>query len=132
MSKIQQSMKKAQAGHEKSSRSTAGFAVSSRPVSSCGSCSPWPAATPLATDHGYMYRVDAKDTVALGFSNPATAQASGIQERPFSGQKGSTSDFCRCRYVIVSAEGMTPTCSQKRPLVKHLRGFGCWTLLRRT
>ena len=86
MSKIQQSMKKAQAGLVKSSRSPAGFAIPSRPVPSCGSCSPWPAATPLATDHGYMYRVDAKDTDALGLSNAATAQASAIQEGRFGDQ----------------------------------------------
>jgi hypothetical protein len=86
MSKIRQSMEKAQAGHVKSSRSPAGFAVSSMPVLSCGSCSPWPAATPLATDHGYIYRVDAKDTDALGLSNGTTAQASAIQERPFNDQ----------------------------------------------
>ncbi len=33
-----------------------------------------------------MYRVDAKDTDALGPSNAATAQESAIQEEPFSDQ----------------------------------------------
>ena len=40
----------------------------------------------VATDRGYMYRVDAKDTDALGLSNAATAQESAIQEGPFSDQ----------------------------------------------
>jgi probable FeS assembly SUF system protein SufT len=40
----------------------------------------------VATDRGYMYRVDAKDTDALGFSNAATAQAPAVQEATFSDQ----------------------------------------------
>jgi probable FeS assembly SUF system protein SufT len=40
----------------------------------------------VATDGGYMYRVDAKDTDALGFSNPATAQAPAVAEGIFSDQ----------------------------------------------
>jgi probable FeS assembly SUF system protein SufT len=40
----------------------------------------------VATDHGYMYRVDAKDTDALGISNPATAEVPAIQEGTFSEQ----------------------------------------------
>ena len=40
----------------------------------------------VATDRGYMYRVDAKDTDALGLSNAATAQAPAVQEGPFSDQ----------------------------------------------
>ena len=38
----------------------------------------------VATDHGYMYRVDAKDTDALGLSNATTAPA--VQEGTFSDQ----------------------------------------------
>ena len=38
----------------------------------------------VATDRGYMYRVDAKDTDALGLSNVATAQAPAVQEGTFS------------------------------------------------
>ena len=40
----------------------------------------------VATDRGYMYRVDAKDTDALGLSNAATAQAPTVHEGPFSEQ----------------------------------------------
>lgn len=40
----------------------------------------------VATDHGYMYRVDAKDTDALGLSNAATAQAPPVHEGNFSDQ----------------------------------------------
>ena len=40
----------------------------------------------VATDRGYMYRVDAKDTDALGLSNAATAQAPAVQEGTFSDQ----------------------------------------------
>ena len=40
----------------------------------------------VATDHGYMYRVDAKDTDALGLSNAATAQAPPVHEGAFSEQ----------------------------------------------
>ena len=40
----------------------------------------------VATDRGYMYRVDAKDTDALGLSNPATAQAPMVPEGNFSEQ----------------------------------------------
>jgi probable FeS assembly SUF system protein SufT len=40
----------------------------------------------VATDRGYMYRVDAKDTDALGLSNAATAQAPAVQEGTFSEQ----------------------------------------------
>ena len=40
----------------------------------------------VATDRGYMYRVDAKDTDALGLSNAATAQAPAVREGPFSDQ----------------------------------------------
>ncbi len=40
----------------------------------------------VATDRGYMYRVEAKDTDALGLSNAATAQAPAVQEGPFSEQ----------------------------------------------
>ena len=40
----------------------------------------------VATDRGYMYRVDAEDTDALGFSNAARAQAPAIQEGAFSNQ----------------------------------------------
>ena len=40
----------------------------------------------VATDRGYMYRVDAKDTDALGLSNAAMAQEPAIREGPFSEQ----------------------------------------------
>jgi len=40
----------------------------------------------VATDRGYMYRVDAKDTDALGLSNAATAQAPAVQEGTFTEQ----------------------------------------------
>src|SRR6202162_4050520 len=40
----------------------------------------------MATDRGYMYRVDAKDTDALGLSNAATAQAPTVHEGNFSEQ----------------------------------------------
>ena len=40
----------------------------------------------VATDRGYMYRVNAKDTDALGLSNAATAQAPVVQEGTFSDQ----------------------------------------------
>ncbi len=40
----------------------------------------------VASDRGYMYRVDAKDTDALGLSNAATAQAPAVQEGTFSEQ----------------------------------------------
>jgi len=40
----------------------------------------------VATDRGYMYRVDAKDTDALGLSNAATAQELAVREGPFSEQ----------------------------------------------
>src|SRR3989475_5067754 len=40
----------------------------------------------VATDHGYMYRVDAEDTDALGLSNSARAQAPVVQEGAFSDQ----------------------------------------------
>jgi len=40
----------------------------------------------VATDRGYMYRVDAKYTDALGLSNAATAQAPAVQEGTFSDQ----------------------------------------------
>jgi probable FeS assembly SUF system protein SufT len=40
----------------------------------------------VATDRGYMYRVDAKDTDALGFSNTETAQAPAVQEGTFNDQ----------------------------------------------
>jgi len=40
----------------------------------------------VATDRGYMYRVDAKDTDALGLSNAATAQAPPVHEGNFSEQ----------------------------------------------
>jgi len=40
----------------------------------------------VATDHGYMYRVDAKDTDALGLSSAATAQELAVREGPFSEQ----------------------------------------------
>jgi probable FeS assembly SUF system protein SufT len=40
----------------------------------------------VATDRGYMYRVDAKDTDVLGLSNAATAQAPTVHEGNFSEQ----------------------------------------------
>ncbi len=40
----------------------------------------------VATDRGYMYRVDAKDTDALGLSNAATAQAPPVHAGNFSSQ----------------------------------------------
>ena len=40
----------------------------------------------VATDRGYMYRVDAKDINALGLPNAATAQAPTVQEGTFSDQ----------------------------------------------
>ena len=40
----------------------------------------------VATDRGYMYRIDTKDTDALGLSNPATAEATVVQEGTFSEQ----------------------------------------------
>ncbi len=40
----------------------------------------------VATDRGYMYRVDAKDTDALGFSDAATAQAPALPQGTFSDQ----------------------------------------------
>jgi len=40
----------------------------------------------VATDRGYMYRVDAEDTDALGLSNTARAQAPAVQEGVFSNQ----------------------------------------------
>jgi len=40
----------------------------------------------VATDRGYMYRVDAKDMDALGLSNAATAQAPALHEGNFSEQ----------------------------------------------
>src|SRR2546425_12548475 len=40
----------------------------------------------VATDRGYMYRVEAKDTDALGLSNAATAQAPPVHEENFSDQ----------------------------------------------
>jgi probable FeS assembly SUF system protein SufT len=40
----------------------------------------------VATDHGYMYRVEAKDRDALGLSNAAMAQEPAIREGPFSEQ----------------------------------------------
>ena len=40
----------------------------------------------VASDRGYMYLVDAKDTDALGLSNAATAQAPAVQEGTFSEQ----------------------------------------------
>ena len=40
----------------------------------------------VATDRGYMYRVDGKDTDALGLSNASTAQAPVVQEGIFSEQ----------------------------------------------
>ena len=40
----------------------------------------------VATDRGYMYRIDTNDTDVLGLSNPATAQATVVQEGTFSEQ----------------------------------------------
>jgi len=40
----------------------------------------------VATDRGYMYRVDAKDGDALGLSHAATVQAPAVQEGNFSEQ----------------------------------------------
>ena len=40
----------------------------------------------VTTDRGYMYRVDAKDTDALGLSSAATAQGLAVREGPFSEQ----------------------------------------------
>jgi probable FeS assembly SUF system protein SufT len=40
----------------------------------------------VATDRGYMYRVDAKDMDALGISHAATAQAPQVQKGNFSEQ----------------------------------------------
>ena len=40
----------------------------------------------VATDRGYMYRVEAKDTDALGLSNAAMAQEPAVREGPFSDQ----------------------------------------------
>ena len=40
----------------------------------------------VATDRGYMYRVDAEDTDALGLSNAARAQAPVVREGAFSNQ----------------------------------------------
>jgi probable FeS assembly SUF system protein SufT len=40
----------------------------------------------VTTDRGYMYRVDAKDGDALGFSNMATAQAATVREGTFNDQ----------------------------------------------
>ena len=40
----------------------------------------------VATDRGYMYRVEAKDTDALGLSNTAMAQEPAVREGPFSDQ----------------------------------------------
>jgi hypothetical protein len=51
----------------------------------------------VATDRGYMYRVDAKDTNALGLSNAATAQAPQVHDGNFSEQmvSGSVEDRVR-------------------------------------
>jgi hypothetical protein len=51
----------------------------------------------VATDRGYMYRVDAKDTNALGLSNAATAQAPQVHDGTFSEQmvSGSVEDRVR-------------------------------------
>jgi probable FeS assembly SUF system protein SufT len=38
----------------------------------------------VATDRGYMYRIDARDADALGLSNASTAQAPVVQEGIFS------------------------------------------------
>jgi probable FeS assembly SUF system protein SufT len=43
-------------------------------------------ANTVATDRGYMYRVDAKDADALGLSNAAKPQAPAVQEGIFSAQ----------------------------------------------
>src|SRR5436853_6447032 len=40
----------------------------------------------VTTDRGYSYRIDARDTDALGLSNAATAQAPAVQEGTFSDQ----------------------------------------------
>jgi len=40
----------------------------------------------VATDRGYMCRVDAKDADALGFSNVMTAQAATVREGTFNNQ----------------------------------------------
>jgi probable FeS assembly SUF system protein SufT len=40
----------------------------------------------VATDRGYMYRVDAKDTDALGLANEVPTQAPAVQEGIFSDQ----------------------------------------------
>ena len=40
----------------------------------------------VTTDRGYMYRVNAKDTDALGFSSAATTQELAVREGPFSEQ----------------------------------------------
>ena len=40
----------------------------------------------VATDRGYTYRVEAKDTDALGLSNKAMAQEPAVREGPFSEQ----------------------------------------------
>jgi len=40
----------------------------------------------VATDLGYMYRVEAKDTDALGLSNTAMAPEPAVREGPFSDQ----------------------------------------------
>jgi probable FeS assembly SUF system protein SufT len=40
----------------------------------------------IATDRGYMCRVDTKDADALGLSNPATAQTPAVQDGPFNDQ----------------------------------------------
>ena len=40
----------------------------------------------VATDRGYMYRVEAKDTDALRLSNAAMAQEPAVREGPFSEQ----------------------------------------------
>ena len=40
----------------------------------------------VTTDRGYMYRVDAKDTDALGLSSAATAQELAVRDGPFSEQ----------------------------------------------
>ena len=40
----------------------------------------------VATDHGYMYRVEATDTDALGLSNAAMAKEPAVREGPFSEQ----------------------------------------------
>ena len=40
----------------------------------------------VATDRGYMYRVEAKDVDAIGLSNAAMAQEPAVREGPFSEQ----------------------------------------------